>query len=415
MNTTLLESYADVVDAPVISQIKQLGSKLEGKSVVHVNSTRSGGGVAEILNRFVPLMQGIGIDAQWEIIQGEEQFFEVTKSIHNALQGNSVEINDEQWSLFESVNRHAQGELGEILQNADFVFIHDPQPCPLLSLFPQRKGKWIWRCHIDVSRPHRKTWRTIKKYVNNYDASIFSLPDFARPLPHLQYLVPPSIDPLSDKNVDLPDNEVEQTIRSYGLDPHRPIVLQVSRFDRFKDPVGVIKAYRICKEHQDLQLVLAGGGATDDPEGDRVLQEVHQAAAEDPDVHILVLPPNAHKTINALQRGADVILQKSIREGFGLTVSEAMWKSRPVIGGDVGGIRLQVLDRFTGFRVQTPEGAALRLRYLLKHRHQAERIGKNGREYVRDNFLITQQLRNVLAIMVALQHETEAERLEVFV
>lgn len=410
--TALLGRYEEVVGSAVIRQLRQLGRHLEGLRVVHVNSTKSGGGVAEILDRFVPLMNDLGIDTSWEVITGTEDFFETTKTIHNALQGASKGLSTTMMSSFEAVNEENAQRLRPLLEEADFVFIHDPQPAPLLSLCPNRRGKWVWRCHIDASRPNRKVWRYLRRWTAPYDASIFSLADFAQPLPHLQYIIPPSIDPLSEKNIALDDGEVRETLTRHGIDPDRPLAVQVSRFDRFKDPLGVIEAYRLCKHHQDLQLVLAGGGATDDPEGAAVLEEVMEAASGDPDIHILVLPGDAHRTINALQRGATVVIQKSTKEGFGLTVSEGLWKHKPVIGGDVGGIRLQVLDRFNGYRVRTPQGAALRLRHLLQHPHQAERMGENAHHYAKENFLITRQLRSVLALMAALQ-VGDPERLEV--
>lgn len=269
-------------------------------------------------------------------------------------------------------------------------------------MLPNRRGKWIWRCHIDVSSPNRSVWRFVKKQVEGYDASIFSLPDFAQPLPHPRHLITPSIDPLSEKNVKLTRGEIARVYRRLDVPLDKPVVLQVSRFDRFKDPLGVIESFRIAREHVDLRLVLAGGGATDDPESGEVLAEVQSAAEQDPDVHVLLLPSDAHRTINALQSGASVVMQKSTKEGFGLTVTEALWKKKPVIGGDVGGIRLQIIDRFNGFRVRSPQGAAMRIRYLLAHRSKRDRMGANARQYVLENFLITSQLRRYLSLLIAL-------------
>ncbi|HET6372833.1 MAG TPA: glycosyltransferase, partial [Candidatus Polarisedimenticolia bacterium] len=275
----------------------------------------------------------------------------------------------------------------------------------------KRDSTWIWRCHVDVSRPHRPVWKFLRSFVGEYDASIFSLAAFAQPLPHPQYLIPPGIDPLSPKNMPLEEKEVEVTAARFGLDPDRPVILQVSRFDRFKDPVGVIRAYRMVRDHIPVQLVLAGGTASDDPEGDEVLAEVREEAGADPDIHVLVLPPDAHREINALQRRADVVLQKSLREGFGLTVTEAMWKEKPVIGGDVGGIMLQVVNDHTGYRVSTPEGAAFRIRYLLNRPELMASMGSKGRTFVRENFLLTRQLREYLTLMVMAQY-SGADRLE---
>jgi trehalose synthase len=282
------------------------------------------------------------------------------------------------------------------------VFIHDPQPAALIHSFPKRKGKWVWRCHIDVSAPNKSVWKFIKEQVSAYDASVFSLPDFAQKLPHPQFLITPSIDPLSEKNIPLERDEIEKTYNDLGIPMDKPIVLQVSRFDKFKDPLGVIESYRIIKEHMDIRLVMAGGEADDDPEALEILREVEDAAKGDPDISILMLPSDSHRTINALQSGADVVMQKSIREGFGLTVTEAMWKNKAVIGGNVGGIRLQVINRFNGFRVRTPEGAAIRTRYLLSHPWKRERMGKNAREYVLENFLITGHLKRYITMLISL-------------
>lgn len=402
---TMLDEYAEVAGADVIDHLRQLAEPLRQKRVVHVNSTRVGGGVAEILTKLVPLMNELGIDTQWEVVTGTAEFYDCTKSMHNALQGNRAPISDSLLRVYEQTNADNAERLRPMLQDADFVVIHDPQPAALLSLCDQRRGKWIWRCHIDASHPYRPVWKYLRNFVAGYDASVFSLATFAQALPHREYIIPPSIDPLSEKNMELPDEEVQAVFNRFGIDPERPLIVQVSRFDRFKDPVGVIRAFQMTRRFVPaLQLVLAGGGATDDPEGETVLQEVHAAAAESPDVHVLQLPPDAHRTINALQRAADIVIQKSLREGFGLTVTEAMWKGKPVIGGDVGGIRLQVVDHHTGFLVNTPEGAALRTRYLL---HQPELVGEMGtkaRDFVRDNFLVTRQLREYMTLMVGLLH-----------
>jgi trehalose synthase len=408
----MLQAYATVVGRDAVEHLRQLAGLLKGMKVVHVNSTRLGGGVAEILEKLIPLKRELGLDAHWEVITGHGEFYQCTKGFHNALQGHAVQISQSLLTAFEETNARNAEQLRATLESADVVFIHDPQPAPLLKHCPNRKGKWIWRCHIDVSRPHRPVWKYLRNFVQGYDASIFSLADFAQPLPHPQYLIPPSIDPLSDKNIDLDEVEVRSIYGRFGLDPQRPIMLQVSRFDRFKDPVGVIQAYHLAKRFNPrLQLVLAGGTATDDPEGEAVLAEVRVAAAGDTDIHILLLPPDAHRTINALQRVADIVVQKSTREGFGLTVTEALWKGKPVIGGKTGGIRLQVVDHHTGFLVTTPEGAALRIRYLLRDEQKRRDMGRKAREFVRENFLLTRQLREHLTLMVALTHG-QTERIE---
>ncbi len=406
--TDLLRAYEDVVGPRPVDQLRQLAGLLAGQSVVHVNSTRSGGGVAEILEKLVPLTQELGIEVHWEVIEGEADFYQCTKSFHNGLQGTPVEVPERLLQVYEETNARNAERLRERLQEADFVVIHDPQPAPLLGLIPGRKGRWIWRCHIDLSHPHLPVWRYVKRHVTGYDASVFSLASFARSLPHPQYIIPPSIDPLSEKNMELPPSEPRGVAEEHGIDPDRPIVLQVSRFDRFKDPVGVVRAYRLARKFTPgLQLVLAGGTATDDPEGAEVLAEVNEAANGDPDIHILLLPPDAHRTINALQRVADIVVQKSLREGFGLTVTEGMWKGKPVIGGDAGGIRIQLTDHHTGFRVGSPEGAALRIRQLFQDRELRGRIGGTAREFVRENFLITRLLREHLTVFHALMRGEE--------
>jgi len=414
--TALLDAYAGAAGEGAVEQLRQLARPLEGRRIVHVNSTKSGGGVAEILEKLVPLTRELGIDATWEVLEGNDDFYRCTKAFHNGLQGADVKLSRKLLDAYEETNAENAGRLAPALRDADFVFIHDPQPAPLLSLIPDRKGIWLWRCHIDLSRPNLDVWRYLVPFVEPYNASIFSLDAFARKLPHPRYLIPPSIDPLSAKNEELPEEEIAAVRDEFGLDPDSPMILQVSRFDRFKDPVGVVQAYRLARKFSPgLQLVLAGGTATDDPEGEEVLEEVREAGQGDPGLHILLLPPDAHRTINALQRSADIVLQKSLKEGFGLTVTEGMWKGKPVIGGKVGGIRLQLVDYQTGFLVSSPEGAALRIRQLLRDRKLSEEIGVRARELVRSQFLLTRLLREHLSALHALdrgRHRLDLTRLE---
>lgn len=402
----ILQKYTNVAGEDVIEHLIQLSRPLTGMNIMHINSTKIGGGVAEILHKMVPLMKELGLNASWEIINGEQEFYQCTKGFHNGLQGNPVNIPANLLDVYEKTNVQTAESLNSKLVNADLVIIHDPQPAALIRSFPERKGKWVWRCHIDLSKPYRPIWKYLREFVNQYDASIFSLSSFAQPLPHSIYLIAPSIDPLHEKNIPLKKNEIEELYSRFQIDPDRPVILQVSRYDRFKDPIGVIKSYQLAKEFVPaLQLVLAGGGASDDPEGEIVLQEVQEAAKNDADIKILLLPGDAHRTINALQRVADFVLQKSLKEGFGLTVSEAMWKKKPVIGGNVGGIRIQVVNHHTGFLVDTPEGAALRIRYLLHNPSKIKEIGNKAREFVRENFLITRHLREYLTLIYALLHD----------
>jgi trehalose synthase len=390
-----LEAYREIAPQGSVEFLFRMAEKVQGKKIIHVNSTKLGGGVAEILRSLVPLLQSVGLDAQWEVITGNEEFFSTTKAFHNALQGQEQKIPPAMLQNYLEVNRENAKHLS---LGADFVVIHDPQPAALIESRPP-KGKWIWRCHIDVSQPQRKVWDFLRQFVVNYDATIFSLPRFAQRLPIPQFLIYPSIDPLSDKNRDLTPEEQQGILRRLKVSLDKPMLLQVSRFDRFKDPLGVIQAYRLVKKHHDLQLVLAGGGATDDPEGEVVLEEVRQAAQNDPDIHVLLLPPDAHLEINALQRAATIVLQKSLREGFGLTVAEAMWKGKPVIGGFTGGITVQLVYGVTGFTVNSAEGTAFRIHHLLDNPEVMTKMGQDAREFVRRNFLITRHLGDYLALM----------------
>ena len=398
-----LIDYEPIIGSVAASKLRQVARDLSGRKVVHVNSTREGGGVAEILFWMIPLMRDLGLDASWEVIDGNPDFFNVTKAIHNGLQGKRVIMSEKMIKAYEDTLETNAERLRSKLVEADFVIIHDPQPARLLELCPDRKGKWIWRCHIDVSQPDRKVWNYIRSMVNGYDASIFSMPDFARSIDHPQFIVAPSIDPLSEKNIELSADEMNQVLSQFGLDPDRPIITQISRFDRFKDPVGVIEAVKLLNSAYNVQLVLAGGGATDDPEGNVVLEEVQMAANGKENIHILLLPPDAHRTINALQRASTIVVQKSLQEGFGLTVTEAMWKGKPVIGGNVGGIRLQIHDSHTGFLVDTPEGAALRMHNLLARPELMHRLGHTARQFVLENFLCNRQLREYMTLMAGLK------------
>lgn len=409
----LLEEYTKIVGFDVIDQLKQLSKPLQGLKMVHINSTRMGGGVAEILEKMLPLTRALGIDAQWEVMEGSPEFYQCTKNFHNAIQGNRVFIPPILLQAYETINEKNAEKLNNILNEADVVLIHDPQPLALINYYKKRKGKWVWRCHIDASNPFKTVWNYLTPLIKQYDASVFSLAEFAHPLPHPMFIIPPSIDPLSEKNIDLEQKEIEETVNLYGLDPMRPIILQVSRFDRFKDPLGVIETYQLVKKfNPTVQLMLAGSEASDDPEGAMVLEEIRAAVQGESDIHVLLLPPNAHRTINALQRGADIVLQKSIREGFGLTVTEALWKRKPVIGGNTGGIKLQVIDYQTGFLVNTPEGAAYRIRFLLQNPYKIKEMGIKAREYVREKFLNTRHLREYLTLVHSLCFGTDKDRIE---
>lgn len=397
----LLDRYEEVVGHQEVQRLRQLAAGLAGKRIVHVNSTRSGGGVAEILGWMIPMMQELGIDARWEVISGPPEFYRVTKALHNGLQGQPVFLKPRDFDLHIDVNRENAERLD---LEADIVLVHDPQPIYIPRFTrADRVGRWIWRCHIDASRPAREVWKHLERAIPHYTATVFSMAAFTRPLPCPMFLVPPSIDPLSDKNCALPEPERLETLAQFDIDPERPLLVQVSRFDRFKDPLGVIAAYRLLKPYYStLQLVLAGGAADDDPEGAEVLREVMEQASDDRDIKVLLLPPDSHRAINALQRSAIVVLQKSIKEGFGLTVTEALWKGKPVIGGACGGITIQVHDYQTGFLVHSTAGAAYRIRYLLRYADKRQRMGRTGHDFAREHFLLTRHLRDYLTMLVSL-------------
>lgn len=393
-----LADYIPVVTQPVIDDLRLLADKLRGKVIRNINSTAVGGGVAEILNRMVPFLQELGIDAHWDVIKGGERFFTVTKKFHNALHGAAERITDEDLEVFIQTSR---ANLAEMDLSGDIIFVHDPQPIILIE--KKASNKWIWRCHVDVSQPQRRVWDFLMQYIPRYDAAVFSAPSFSRPLPVRQFLISPSIDPLSDKNRDLPEGMVRQVFDKYEVPLDKPVVTQISRFDRLKDPVGVIEVYKRVKKYNDCRLVLAGGTASDDPEGMQVLAEVREAAGKDRDIHILLMPQN-DLDVNALQRGSTVILQKSLREGFGLTISEALWKAKPVVASHVGGIPLQIKNKYSGLLCRSVDGAAFAVKQLLNNPGYARKLGENGREHIRNNFLLTRHLKDYLLLFLSLFH-----------
>ena len=361
-----LIDYEPLIGLSGVEELRELAKRLVGQRIVMVNSTRTGGGVAEILNRMVPLLGELGLAVRWEVIQGSVPFYRVTKAFHNALHGKPETITPEMFELFLDVGRHNANRL---VLDDDIVFIHDPQP---ITLVEQRHhhstSRWIWRCHLDVSHPHQTVWKFLEPFIRQFDAAVYSSSAFAQRMPMRQLLVAPSIDPLSDKNRELDPAEVEAMVQKLGVPQDRPIVTQVSRFDVLKDPLGVIEAFRRVRRSVKCRLVLAGGPATDDPEGEEVLSRVREQANGDPEIHLLMLPPNSDLEINALQRASAVIVQKSLKEGFGLTVSEALWKARPVVASAVGGIPLQVKHRYSGLLVHSVEGAAHAIKQLLNNR-----------------------------------------------
>ncbi len=400
---TELDAYAPYVGQATIDELRVLGGRMHGRSIQHVNSTAVGGGVAEILSRLVPLTRELGIDVHWDVIKGGEDFFALTKRLHNGLHGDACTITPEDHAVFRETTEE---NLRTLPLGQDVVFIHDPQPVALIERMTNRQ-RAVWRCHIDVSRPAPDAWGFIKPWVEQYAAMVVSEPDFARDVDIEQFLVAPSIDPLSDKNRELEPEQVREITVRHGLDPSRPIVTQVSRFDRLKDPLGVIEAFMSARRYNDCQLLLVGGGSSDDPEAHQVLTECHERAAGDPDIHVIELPPDAHVEINALQRASTVVIQKSLREGFGLTVTEALWKGKPVIATATGGIPLQITHKYSGVLTHSIEGTAYWLKQLLNAPDYARWLGQNGREHVRNNFLLIRQLRDYLLLAISLDHHAE--------
>ncbi len=397
-----IADYEPIVGFNTIEELRLLAGKLQGKVIQNINSTAVGGGVAEILNRMVPLLQELGIDARWDFIKGGENFFNVTKKFHNALHGKSEEITPQMFEIFMDTS---QRNIDEVKICGDIVFIHDPQPIALVKKKTSMPGsKWIWRCHIDVSSPNKQVWDFLTPFIHQYDGTVFSAPGFSQPLPVRQFLISPSIDPLSDKNKELPQEIIDKVLEKYHISNDKPIITQISRFDYLKDPVGVIEAYRLVKKHIDCQLIIGGGTATDDPESTGVFAETQEAAGNDADIHILPIPSGSDVEINALQRASNVIVQKSLREGFGLTVTEALWKAKPVVASSTGGIPLQVKHKHSGLLCHSVSGAAYAIKQLLSSPEYAKRLGENGREHVKQNFLLTRHLKDYMLLFLCMYH-----------
>lgn len=399
-----IDDYRKITGDETIDGLKIIAEKLEGRMIQHINSTAVGGGVAEILSRMVPLLKQLNVNTRWDVIKGDEKFFAITKAFHNALHGVHEEFRKEDFEYFLEVNR---SNADEMCFDGDMIFVHDPQPVALIEKKNGNKARWAWRCHIDFTNPQDDVIRFLENYINLYDSSVFSAPAFARKLSIPQILISPSIDPLSDKNKELSEETITIVAEKFGIDRNRPIVSQISRFDYLKDPLGVIEVYRKVKKYNDCQLVLAGGGATDDPEGMKVLNEVHASANGDPDIHVIFLPPSSDIEINVLQRISTVVLQKSLKEGFGLTVAEALWKEKPVIAGAVGGIPLQIKHQYSGILSYTVEGTAFYLKQLLNEPVFARELGINGKNHIKNNFLITRHLRDYLLLFLSLLDEDQ--------
>jgi trehalose synthase len=395
-----LADYTHLVGRPLVAEIRELAEKLQGLKVLHLSATAFGGGVSEILYTLVPLMRDVGIQAEWEIMIGREEFYNVTKVMHNSLQGSEQEIDDDGWRIYEQYNRLNADELSG---GWDVIIVHDPQPAAVREHVPDKARTWVWRCHIDLSTPNPRTIEKLIPHIKDYDGSVFHLDTYVPPALDTNgnvHIVPPAIDPLSPKNMALSPEDAAFVCDQFGIDVDRPLMCQVSRFDPWKDPLGVIDAYRsVTAEKPEVQLALVGSMATDDPEGWEFFNSTLEYAQGDPDIYILNNLNNVGAIeVNAFQSQADVLIQKSTREGFGLTVSEALWKARPFIGGDVGGIPLQVQNGQTGFLVSTPEDCAQRSLEILRDPDLGKRLGRAGKEHVRTHFLTPRLLRDWLRI-----------------
>jgi trehalose synthase len=400
-----LDDFRDPAGDEAVDRLRDAAHPLKGARLIHLSSTSFGGGVSELLYTHVALLRDLGIDAEWQIIDGSEEFFTVTKLVHNALQGMPVPWSDAFEQTYLDRVRHSAERFES---DADFVFVHDPQPLAMLSFLEEegrRSGRWVWRCHIDLSQPMEHVWSFFAVHAARYDAAVFTMEEFVKPgLGPRIAVIPPSIDPLSPKNTHLDPESVGEILAAYGVDPERPVVSQVSRFDPWKDPLGVIDAFRAAEEEvPDAQLILVGSMAHDDPEAWHFLELAQEHRGDDPDIHILTnLQDVGPVAVNAFQRASDVAVQKSIREGFGLTVAEAMWKERPVIGGNVGGIRIQIEEGVNGYLVDSSEACARRLVELLRDEGLRERMGRAGRERVRERFLTVRELTDYLNLLTSL-------------
>jgi trehalose synthase len=401
----LLDDYVEPAGEEAVARLREAAEPLKGCRLVHISSTSFGGGVAELLVTQIALFRDLGIDADWQLIEGSEEFFAVTKLVHNALQGAGIPWTE---SMEATYLERMEANSHRFEETPDFVFVHDPQPAALLTFLEEagrRQGKWVWRCHIDLSHPMETVWGFFANHVHGYDAAVFTMEDFVRPgLTPKIAVIPPSIDPLSPKNSWLEPEAVFEILQGYGIDRWRPIITQVSRFDPWKDPLGVIDAYRMVKEEiPELQLIMVGAMAHDDPEGWHYLEQTEEHRAADPDVHILTnLQGVGDVAVNAFQRASTVVVQKSLREGFGLTVSEGMWKEKPVVAGNAGGLRLQVEDGITGFLVDGIEECADRVGQLLTDADLRTRMGLAGRERVREHFLTIRELDDYLRLLSSL-------------
>jgi len=390
-----IEDYEPLIGAEAVERILKKAKPLRDLHVVNINSTYYGGGVAELLGSMTILMNSVGIKTGWRVIQGSPDFFSITKKMHNALQGGEINLTDRKKEIFEGVVY--ENAIRNHLEH-DLVIIHDPQPLPMIKHF-RKRGPWIWRCHIDLTNPNRELWDYLLPFIEHYDAVVLSIKEYGQNLRTPQVFFMPAIDPFSIKNHPLSEAEIDERLEHYNIPTDLPLVVQVSRFDIWKDPQGVVEAFKIARKEVDCTLVLLGNVATDDPEG----PEVYNSLLECQEERIIILSVQDTALVNALQSRAAVVLQKSLREGFGLTVAEAMWKGTPVIGGNVGGIRYQIEDGVNGFLVNTVEEAAARIVQLVKDESLRRRLGEAGRESVRQKFLLSRNLEQYLDLFNAFE------------
>ncbi len=395
-----VENYRLLAGDELIDEILDIGRRLKGIRICHINSTAFGDGVAELLSRHLPLVQALGLSADWRIIHAAPEFLGVTKAFHNALQGAEYDLKKPQQALYLAVNEQGAKSLP---QEYDLFIVHDTQPAAIRHFAASERNKWIWWCHIDLSESNPVAGEFFQPYIEEYDGLIFSKAEFLLPELRLKHLalIPPAIDPLASKNMKIPLDLCKRAISDSGIDVSRPLLLQVSRFDPWKDPLGVIEAYRLVKkDFPDVQLALIGGMAGDDPEGWDLFEQVEEEAAKDPDVFVFTnLAGTGNMEVNVFQRGCDVVIQKSSREGFGLGVSEAFWKEKPVVAGKAGGIPMQFPEGFDDYLIESLEECAKRVKHLLKHTGERGEFGRAGREHVRQNFLLPRLLRDELKLI----------------
>ena len=405
LGTKSLADYTHLAGRGLVDEIRELAEKLQGKRVLHVSATAFGGGVSEILYTLVPLMRDVGLETHWQVIMGREEFFNATKLLHNSLQGDPNTLTPNQWELFDHYNKmNAESLEGEW----DVIIVHDPQPVGMRHNATDHAKKWVWRCHIDLSEPNPEPIARLLPLISEYDATVWHLPQYVpKGLDGHDgiRIVPPAIDPLSPKNMALSPDDASYVCNQFGIDVDRPLITQVSRFDPWKDPIGVIDAYReVTEEIPEVQLAMVGSMASDDPEGREYFQKTYEYADNDPDIKILSNLNNVGAIeVNAFQSQSDVCLQKSVREGFGLTVTEALWKGRPTVAGNVGGIPLQIEDGVSGFLVNSPSECAQRCLEILRSPSLGKSLGRAGKEHARKEFLSPRLLRDWLGLLTDLE------------